>query len=369
MRTSYWILSLVLLVFMMTFSVQSSLQVRSDEPAELTTVERLVTGATARSALVFSGRMEFLLTTGFESKNKVDRNEEQKLSFSGASWAIRYPPHPRTKETGARVSHNGSLTEYISSPSQGNVAAFNRASVGLAEPIDKFFPSPPVYAGTFWYPATRDYIKKNVRAGRKIKDGEVNGIKVEVLEWTIPPEKNYEAFHGINKTLERGGILRLYVAPQLGHVLPRIEHLSPEGDVGTAFDASDFEKTSSGVYLPHQCSLQNYSGGQPAFFCRFRIHRFEKINEQIPESDFILDLPEKARVSDHRTPNGRIFTVGEADAPQLAAVNIAVAQDPSWWGTYWHYAVILGALVGGLALFLYLRFRRKRPTVGGGVKT
>ena len=51
----------------------------------------------------------------------------------------------------------------------------------------------------------------------------------------------------------------LYVAPQLGYVMPRIDFLSPTGEVGIRHDASDFEQTTSGVYFPRQCSKRIYT--------------------------------------------------------------------------------------------------------------
>src|SRR5687767_3711553 len=70
-------------------------------------VETMVAGALARSEAVFSGRMEYEMTTGFSNTNTTIGRYTTKLSFSGESWAVRWV------SGSASVSHRGKFVEYV----------------------------------------------------------------------------------------------------------------------------------------------------------------------------------------------------------------------------------------------------------------
>jgi hypothetical protein len=92
----------------------------------------------------------------------------------------------------------------------------------------------------------------------------------------------------------------------------------------------------------------------------------EKINETIPEEDFVIELPDGTPVSDQRKSRGTSFTVGQISRESLAGLNIQPAPPPSWWGLYWYVAVILGVGTAILAIGFYVVLRRRvfRPSQG-----
>src|SRR5262249_39341203 len=123
----------------------STLGAGGPDGGEQVDVQHMVEAVLARGGMPFSGRMDYTLTSGFKNTGKVINTEEVHLSFSGSSWARRYPAQGPYGQEGARISHKGKLIEYIGSPGAEGGQGLNRAHVGEAEAIDKNFPSPPVF--------------------------------------------------------------------------------------------------------------------------------------------------------------------------------------------------------------------------------
>ena len=148
-------------------------------------------------------------------------------------------------------------------------------------------PSPPLFAGTFWYSTTRDFVKANAAAAKRLGPATVDGVPVEVFEWTVSPAERDKAFHGFNALTRNGGKLRLNVAPSLGHVLPRIEYVGEGGVVAAVFSATEFRKVDN-VHIPRRCSLRYFSKEGPGFFIEINEDALGKLPADVRKT--LLDM-------------------------------------------------------------------------------
>lgn len=341
-----------------------SASAQSKEP-NAPSVQELVQGTLARSEAVFSGQILYHLKTGFTNTGKVIEEVTIKLSFSGKDWAIRYPG---AAKGGERVSHGGVLIEHALHGPQPDGKYYHNASVANYEPMDKNEPFPPYFAGTFWFKATAEFVRKNADQARLVGAAEVNGVKTQLLEWTVPREQIGSVFHAVYQSarLRSPGILRIYVAPQLGFALPRIEHVSTlnGGELDTVMDAEQFQEVAGGIYFPKKLSMRCYpQKGFETYYVEYVIQRAEKINEEIDEAEFKVTLPNGTLVHDGRSPKGAIsFRVGQsAQVPKdLEQMIVPVlSKTPS---RRWPFAVGIGGGLGLLVLasLLLIRYRIRR---------
>jgi hypothetical protein len=196
---------------------------------------------------------------------------------------------------------------------------------------------------------------------------EIDGIRTSILEWQVRKADRYSAFDSINSILDEGGVLRLYVASQLGYALPRIEHVGIDGRVATRFDSTDFEEPHAGLFFPRHCSYQNFpEDGSAGYYNRYEILEMNDVNEPIPEESFVVSLPQGTSVTDRRTAEGADFRIGSLSAglpSDLARVIHPEGQVPA---RNWTNAGLRGIAIGvlGLLLLVILYFRRRRRAVG-----
>jgi hypothetical protein len=325
-------------------------------------VSSLVQGIIARSEAIFSGRIDYHMTSGFTDLRRTMHDSDYHFSFSGASWALRY-------STGsASVSHKGKFIEHALYP-QNDGRVDHSASVELPLSVDRRRPCPPFFAGTFWFKDTVDFVRTNAKGARLVSSAEVNGVKTEVLEWQIPI-RELKAFRGVSveRRLRHPGLLRVFVAPEYGYSLLRIQHLSGEKgqELDQVFHSSDFKEVAPGIFFPNQCKSQSYNEtGQPSYYVEYAIHRVEKVNEEIPEEDFIVKLPAGTSVTDARSPKEVVsFRVGQIGGIPEDLEEVMQIEGQSSVRRTWVNAILIGSLVAALivtSLYVFRRWRY-RPT-------
>lgn len=328
--------------------------------------QQLIDGLLARSEAIFSGRFVYRVEAGIEGKPPGGVSE-QRVSFSGTSWICRN----LRDEGSAGLSHKGQGVEYVRTRQpDGSISNFVR----LIQPrhINFKSPSPPVFAGTFWNeygaePSTKEFVRS--RRGQAVRrpDREVNGIRAAVLEWAVATEQEvYQAFAEFGDVTRNGGLLRLYVAPQLGYVLPRIEHVGVSGIVGMTYDSFDFVEAAPGIFLPQKSQRRNFNGPDGkagTFLIDYRLRDISQINGKIPDSDFVLEIPDGTTVADARSGKYSVPYKVEKERPfPVPDVEGVLTQErPPFWGRNWQTAVIVGAVVGMvLAAVAFWLLRRSR---------
>lgn len=334
---------------------------QSGAPAEADL--QLVDALLARADAVFSGRMTYSFTMGTEGQ-KPAHDAEGRFVFSGSSWIQRGHGSNGQPDT-EMVCHNGTTLAYIPTQ-QADGRITKLARVSPTKSFDSLGVKPPVFAGTFWRANTKRYVAANRQAVVNKGQAVVNGIETVVLEWDVPAGKSGDAFKSFPSALQFGGRVRVYVAPQLGHALPRVEFLSRSGAPGTRFDATDFVRTPAGIFIPKELSSRRFPDKPKAaaFVEEYHIRDVENINEPIPDSTFSVDVPDKTEVIDSRSGRGSTRFILDKEKPPPAGLDDVLAREPpSFWGRNRTTAITAGLAAGAvvvLALAAWLRRRAAR---------
>ncbi len=329
------------------------------EPADL------VRGIVSRYDAVGSGRLIYR----FKSESFTGERASPPLtlpevttSFSKSSWA------DRTKGSHVvRINHDGYFLEFVQTPQRdGSVRPGATLSPQRLLESRKEFNAPPLFAGSFWHRAQLQFVERHVANSRVVGTSVVNSIFTTVMEFDVTAANHRAAFHVLLPALGSGGIVRLYVAPQLGFVLPRIEFVTPSKQVAQSYDAADFTEVATGIYLPARLWTETHAaGGASRYRGEFSV-QYELVNQTIPQEDFVVELPVGTRVQDAREPGSVVhFDLTEStSSAKLTAINPVA--EPSRGGGFlgrWQNVVILGFVIGtviSISLLLSTRDQRHR---------
>ena len=268
---------------------------QSNESGPKAIVDRLLD----RAGVVHSGRFEYRVTDtlGVTPANKP---HEQHLEFvvSGPSWRLDDLDYHVE-----RINHRGKHLEVHRTP-QPDGSIRTSLEIHDTQAVPETPPCPPYFAGTFWYTTTINYIAAHKSDARLAGDKTVDGIATKVVEWDVSEHNKFLAFNSITQPLMKGGVLRLFVAPQFGYALPCVEYVDGEGFVANRFDATDFQEVTKGLFMPKCFSCQVFEKDGTLGWCeRYKILRTENINAFIPGVAFSTNLPAGTIVADRRTGN------------------------------------------------------------------
>src|SRR5690606_13871898 len=100
------------------------------------------------------------------------------------------------------------------------------------------FVRPPLFAGYFWSQEQRAWVQQNTENFRLVSTSQVDGLKVKVCEAELGTAADaYAIMRRQPPSLSPGGILRLYLAPDQGCVIPAIEVVTKHGKVVARYSA------------------------------------------------------------------------------------------------------------------------------------
>jgi hypothetical protein len=134
-------------------------------------------------------------------------------------------------------------------------------------------------------------------------------VETRLLEWTIP-ERDYGVLGDLNPVLHReydSTLLRVYIIPEKGYVVRRLDYCTPEGDeakMAMRFESEHLEEVAEGIYFPRNFALirnyHDFGNGEGFYTDQFTLLMVTNVNSPVPESAFEMTLPEGTRVGDHR---------------------------------------------------------------------
>jgi len=340
------------------------------------TVSSLVAGVLARERAVISGRFVYRRTTISRrvEGERTETGEPVHFTFMGESWTLRQRISGSLDDKMASfrdleaemvsVNHKGSLVNYNVTKygkDQNKVSSYS--TLENAKAVNEANETPPYFAGTIWHKTTVAYIQRNGDKARLSGTGEVDDVTVDVLEWDVAGADDCDAFYAVNDLLEDGGILRLYVAPDLGYALPKIEHVGRSGEVHAVYRSRDFRRVADGVYFPQETSRQTRGvDSRKGFTWKYTFELIEDVNEPIDEKEFIIELPQGTQVADIRKPGQRgviIRRSAESDMLPTRLPELAGTQhvgSPSRW-RIWLLAVNVVVFLSVLAWFGWRRWK------------
>lgn len=252
-------------------------------PSRDAEVQRLIHAVLARSTAIKSGVFVFA-----EIFDKIDLppglpdgEPLWRCSFSGESWAIRIPPRVHV------VNHDGRFMS-LSLPEQGRTSLTIQPPGTWRGKHHEF----PIHVGTIEYESTRKFLREHSDRARLKEGPKVDDLQTRILELSVGPTE-LNAFGFFTDMFKHGGTLRLYVAEQLGGVLPRIEYVDGFGTVQFTFHASDFREVAPGIYFPYHFD--------DAAVKRIDFSKVEQVNEELPATEFVIaPIPAATYVADER---------------------------------------------------------------------
>ncbi len=317
------------------------------------TPDSLVDGVLARAEAIFSGRFEYRVTSGDASSTKQPQETRAGFILSGPSWRI--------DDRGFHVESINYRGKYYEVRRTPQPDGSTHTSLEIRATQDLFSmapPRPPYFAGTLWHKSTIEYIRLHKSSARVAGEKTIAGIPTSIIEWDISASDKFGAFHAITQPLMNGGVLRLFVAPQLGYALPRVEHVDRQGNVETRFEATGFREVNQGIYMPKFLLYQVFEkGGAPGWYNRYEVVQVDGINQPIPDEAFSTSLPIGTVVADRATNTSHDFVVGNLGG-SLADVDARIenAAQPRW--RVGRYAMVVGSAIGILFCITVLIWRR-----------
>jgi hypothetical protein len=195
----------------------------------------------------------------------------------------------------------------------------------------------------------------------------VGGIDTLAIEWDVPKAAQSRAFHSTPAPWSDEGRLRIYVASQLGFVLPQIEFVDADGRVATRFSAEDFKQVGAGLFFPRLCQYRTFPDrNRPGHYLQYEILQVKDVNEEIPEEAFVVDVPAGTFVSDHRGSEVVHFELADLPGFTLETALEKVDRDRQHerarrWRQFLLRAILIGAnvfLIGIVIVGLTMRGRR-----------
>jgi hypothetical protein len=304
----------------------------------------LVNGILTRADAVFSGRMRFHGYCCEEPYREDLPTTYVEASFMKPSWISR------TASGCVYLSHNGKSVAYVLNV-QRDGRRTATLTIGPPEEMNSSnSESIPCFAGTIWERSTVAYIKNHADEARVVERRKVNGVDTVLVEWVLSKKQSRSL--GYNDINAEGGFLRVYVAPQLGFVTPRVELCGPGGAVADLTEASEFSETGAGIFMPKHCYHQVANSKGVTYYHAFRSISYEKINDVIPEADFMLEVGPDAMVVDVRQSGkgqgATVFRLAEQKVRLQESLQdvLRLVDPPSALGAPSHYWWVLPVMVG-----------------------
>ena len=267
---------------------------------------QLASRAAARTLAVVSGKVEYRRTSGNKGMPWSKWTVHHLETKSHTSYRLQRPGSSNT-----RINHHAMHMIYVETP-QPNGEVHSSLSVGWPVSIEKQVDVRPYGHGVFgagaiWPLKTRQYVEKHATEARLVGTEVVDRVQTRVVELRVPKEDVGPAFRTLYRAMRKeGGIIRLYVAPQMGFVVPKMQFVAPDGTVLCRFEASGFQQKSPGLWFPKKASRVGVSE-KNAHYIVFEIIKAESLNEPIDPKVFAITIPAGTRIEDGRVePNSRM---------------------------------------------------------------
>ena len=315
-------------------------------------------GAIRRAQAIRSGRLEYRFETGALGAKAPtpSRISRSLVSFVDSDWIVR-------RGDGSRVSlqRNGLDLQYEEIIQQdGRV---NRSAILThASPLPNWESEdrPPWFVGTFWHHRQLEYAREHRSEFRLAMPRQIDGIHCEVCELDVPLEELARVVLIVHPLLRAGGMLRLHIASQLGYAMPLIEITAPDGAKVVTYQSSGFLKLPDDIYFPRKSRTEMQLPTGVAWYQQFNITP-EQINQRIPDSDFVIEIPPGTQVRDERDANRvRRFntTVASTSAEFVGEVSPKLPEAKAKASRHWVLPLAGALVVLFVCLLIAIRYVR-----------
>ena len=277
-------------------------------------VDELIDGVVARSAAIYQAQIDFDVTEQQGARTDLlqqVRSDRYQLTVSGTDWLLRYADSPNL----IMKRDAATLRYYETESSAGE--KHRSLHFDAAKTLDEAQGDNPLFTvlrhGTFWYPVQAGFVDRGRDTARIVDQQTLAGVDTYALQWEVTGPDFDEALIVIPPQIarERKAYLRIYVAPALGHALPRIEYRTIDNTVAKRYESAEFTEIDHGVFYPRvaQCITDH---PHQSFRTEFQVHDIQHVNQQIPSETFDIRIPARTRVRDSRPGLPRtVFRAGK----------------------------------------------------------
>jgi hypothetical protein len=161
-------------------------------------------------------------------------------------------------------------------------------------------------AGRIHTKPLRDYIKKNKEDARDLGTVKLaNGDVVRHIQFTIQ-KRNYGVLRdhttaGLDIWNFDSMLLNIYVMPEKGYVVRRIDECLPDGTVKIRYDSLDFVDHGNGIFFPKVfMSITVWGDTKYPIVRKYEILEATLLNEKIPNKYLDRPLVKGTRIVDWR---------------------------------------------------------------------
>jgi hypothetical protein len=284
------------------------------------------------------------------------RTDRCELTVAGNDWILRYGASPNL----IMKRHDATVRYYeTDSPDREPYRALH---IQAPERLDDLIYRNPLFSvirhGTFWFPSQARFVRKRREEVVELGPRTIDGMATYGLQWNVTSDDFDEALLVIPPRIaeELTGKLRLYVASQLGHTIPRIEYVADDGEVVKRFDTRDFVEVDDGLFFPRSTRYETRHAKE-RYVREYQILQVRYANQRLPDSVFAVDVPSHTRVRDSRpgVPETVFVLDQQTDFEQLDKTLVRDAAVSTW--SLWRIVCLVanGLLATGLVLSWMLR--------------
>lgn len=305
-----------------------------------------------RAEALYSARISFSITSNIYEKTPKSLT----LTVTGAEWALRYNHSNniimnredallRYLETSSEKGHRWYSLHLTAPQSQTNMLGSNYAFAASR-------------LGTFWYHSQLEYIQKTKAEWLPAK--QIHGHRTIALRWPVSAQEIGKAFVVVPGSIPKNfkGYLQVYAVPELGHALVRIDYVDQRGQLLRRYDSRDFEEIGADLFFPWVSRVTTFEGSQFQSF-EFHIEDVELANQQIPASDFDVQVPPETRIRDSR-PGFANAAFRLSDQASLKEIDRLLHDTDSSESLWSRRRTIFLALNGIFALYLSAIWMHRR---------
>jgi len=287
------------------------------------TAQELVSKAVARSRAIKSGCVEYF--DDAQPAIVVQHN------FGDGRW--------RVTSRGAIVAEYGNMRIHFGK-GHPPVKLLTPEQASIEDANDNFASYlVPACAGGFWHTRQVDWVESHAADFVKTGTERLGDIDTVICDAYVkgsgsgPVIALHPLLRPTYKGLEVVRHLRLYIAPALGYVLPKIEILGGTDTVLQRWTATDFKECSLGIYIAKHIKEEYAKEDELALdptTClskRFTVSA-DKMNQPLSDDDLFFPIPAGTKIVDHGIP--ALFKTKDAiSSKDLARLSEKVGRLPS----------------------------------------
>ena len=294
-------------------------------------LNELIDRVLERSELIKSGVFRHIIHVAFNRDVVISDNAELDalemeynqrrgnllLIMRGTEWSVSLDqnsyenPLRIVKENHAAEFLELTVPQYIVSPKTSDISDFDHSSYTF------------LGAGRIPTPSLRNYIRRNKADARDLGSVTLaNGDVVRQIQFTIPKASfsvlREHTVAGLDIWDFDTMLLNIYVMPEKGYVVRRIDECLPDGTIKLRYDSIDFIDRGNGIFFPNLFVRTNVWGKEnnPGVH-KYEILEASRLNETIPDRYFDRQLPKGTVIRDFRKTPWEFRAIRDGLASEL----------------------------------------------------